>query len=342
MKNTYLHYRVEDFVQDSFFYEWVTAPTNRHHAFWQAWLALHPEKKPTVDEARTVLQSLANRKYPAVTDHMRQDWPRIQAAMDETVMRPVAKPARRTWYAVAAAVLLLASAGTALWWLTVANSWTNIQTAYGETRTVQLADGSEVVLNGNSELRYASSWSDTATQREVWLEGEAYFSVVHTATDQKFIVHLDDVEVEVLGTEFNVLDRSERTQVVLSEGSVRLQAKHTEMVEAIVMQPGELVEFAHREQVFITKEVQPDTYSSWRKGLLTFDQATLEEVIAVLEDNYGYQVKLENPAWGTQEFTAKVASDDVDLLLTLLAESFDTQVTQQDKLITIKERSARQ
>ena len=338
MERTYLNYTVEDFVQDAFFYEWVTNPTDQHRAFWTAWLELHPEKKPTVEEARTILLSLTTQALPSVSEHMQQDWPRIQAAMAETDTTIRRFPAPRTWYAVAAAVLLLIGAGMAFWWLTVANSWTNVRTAYGQTRTVQLADGSEVILNGNSRLRYASSWQDTAALREVWLAGEAYFSVVHTATDQKFIVHLDEVEVEVLGTEFNVQDRPGKTQVVLSEGKVRLQAKQAGKNDAVVMQPGDLVEFT-QDQAFLKKEVQADTYSSWRKGLLTFDQTALGEVIAVLENNYGYQIDLDNPAWNDLEFTAQVASDNPDLLLELLAESFDFTLIQQDKKIVIKKRS---
>ena len=340
MEHTYLNYTVEDFVQDAFFREWVTAPTDQHRAFWTAWLELHPEKERTVEEARAILLSLTTQTLPSVSEHMQQDWLRIQAAMQEADIHPLSMPARqsRTWYAVAASVLFLIGAGMAFWWLTVANSWTNIRTAYGQTRTVQLADGSQVILNSNSQLRYASSWQDTAALREVWLEGEAYFSVVHTATNQKFIVHLDEVEVEVLGTEFNVQDRPGKTQVVLSEGKVRLQTKHTTETAAVVMQPGDLVEFTDQDQSFVKKEVQPDIYSSWRKGLLTFDKATLGEVIAVLEHNYGYQVNLDNPAWSDLEFTAKVASDKPDLLLELLAESFDFALIRQNKTITIKKR----
>ena len=340
MEHTYLNFTVEDFVQDAFFYEWVTNPTDQHHAFWMTWLELHPERKPTVEEARTILLSLTTRSLPSIAEHRQQDWRRIQAAMQEADIHPVSMPARqtRTWYAVAAAVLLLIGAGMAFWWLTVANSWTNVRTAYGQTRTVQLADGSRVTLNGNSQLRYASAGQDTAALREVWLTGEAYFSVVHTATDQKFIVHLDEVEIEVLGTEFNVQNRPGKTQVVLSEGKVRLQAKQAGKNDAVVMQPGDLVEFT-QDQFFSKKEVQPDTYSSWRKGLLTFDQATLGEVIAVLENNYGYQIDLDDPAWSDLEFTAQVASDNPDLLLELLAESFDFALIQQDKTITVKKRS---
>ena len=338
MERTYLNYTVEDFVQDTFFREWVTDPTDQHHAFWTAWLELHPEKKSTVEEARTILLSLTTQALPSVSEHMQQDWPRIQAAMAETDTAVKRFSTQRTWYAVAATVLLLIGAGMAFWWLTVANSWTNIRTAYGQTQTVQLADGSEVILNGNSRLRYASSWQDTAALREVWLAGEAYFSVVHTATDQRFIVHLDEVEIEVLGTEFNVQNRSGKTQVVLSKGKVRLQAKQAGKNDTVVMRPGDLVEFT-QDQFFSKKEVQPDTYSSWRKGLLTFDQATLGEVIAVLENNYGYRIDLNNPAWNDLEFTAQVASDNPDLLLELLAESFDFALIQQDKTITVKKRS---
>lgn len=340
MERTYLNYTVEDFVQDAFFREWVTNPTDQHRVFWTAWLDLHPEKKSIIEESRTILLSLTTQELSALSEHMQQDWYRIRAAMQEAENHPVSLPARqnRTWYAVAASVLLLIGVGMIFWWLTVANSWTNIRTAYGQTQTIQLADGSEVILNGNSLLRYASAWQDTASVREVWLEGEAYFSVVHTATDQKFIVHLDEVEIEVLGTEFNVQDRPGKTQVVLSEGKVRLQAKQAGETTAVVMQPGDLVEFTDQDQTFLKKEVQPDTYSSWRKGLLTFDRATLAEVIAVLENNYGYQIDLEHPEWADLEFTAQVTSDNPELLLELAAESFDFTLIQQDKTITIKER----
>jgi ferric-dicitrate binding protein FerR (iron transport regulator) len=70
-----------------------------------------------------------------------------------------------------------------------------------------LPDNSTVILNANSSLRYQENW-EAELLREVWVDGEAFFSVVHTHNHQRFRVNVtDDLKVEVLGTEFNVKDR---------------------------------------------------------------------------------------------------------------------------------------
>lgn len=258
----------------------------------------------------------------------------IIAARDKKVVWPV-------WYRVAATFIGFLFLFAAYYLVFTHQSSVQYATQYQETKTITLPDGSTVNLNANSTLTYPSNWEENA-MREVWLEGEAYFSVTHTADHKKFLVHLDEVTVEVLGTEFNVQDRDGKAQVVLNKGKVRLKAKQANEEKEVVMQPGELVAFARDERTFLKKEVQPESYSSWREGILTFDKATLSEVIAVLENNYGYQVRLENPAMSTLEFTAKVSSHDVVLLLTLLAESFDFNITQQDNTITIKKRPVSQ
>lgn len=83
-------------------------------------------------------------------------------------------------------------------------------TQYGEQRVVELPDHSVVSLNANSTLRFRNDWSQANTLREVWLDGEAFFSVQKqegAAGPAKFIVHTNDLDVEVLGTRFNVSNR---------------------------------------------------------------------------------------------------------------------------------------
>src|SRR5690606_17847152 len=77
-------------------------------------------------------------------------------------------------------------------------------TAYGQILHVTLPDSSKVILNGNTSLSYDGHWVGDDS-REVYLEGEAFFSVVHTHHNLKFIVNTSSqMRVEVLGTEFNV------------------------------------------------------------------------------------------------------------------------------------------
>src|SRR5687768_9468757 len=74
-------------------------------------------------------------------------------------------------------------------------------TGYGETHNIILPDGSTVILNGNSTFRYENEL--TTDPREVYLDGEAFFSVTPTKSKQKFIVNISDkMNVEVLGTKF--------------------------------------------------------------------------------------------------------------------------------------------
>src|SRR5690625_3679105 len=101
---------------------------------------------------------------------------------------------------------------------------------YGDTRTVHLADGSVVNLNANSTLR-VSRWMKWRSVREVWVTGEAYFSVKSTSDQRYFLVHTPQLNVEVLGTKFNIKDRYKSAKVVLQEGKVdrkstRLNSSH--------------------------------------------------------------------------------------------------------------------
>ncbi|MGD1895272.1 MAG: FecR family protein [Cyclobacteriaceae bacterium] len=107
------------------------------------------------------------------------------------------------WYRAAVVSGLVLTAAL-VWFLLKADSLTEYATDYGEIRTLTLPDSSRVTLNANSAIHYAAKW-DVDVAREVWLDGEAYFSVTHTQNDQPFIVHVTDgLRVNVLGTEFNV------------------------------------------------------------------------------------------------------------------------------------------
>lgn len=169
----------------------------------------------------------------------------------------------------------------------------SVRTAYGEIRSVMLPDSSLVVLNGNSRLRYAGDW-DEAETREVWIEGEAFFTVTHKSNNQRFIVNTsDDFKVQVLGTRFNVDNREDAVEVVLNEGSIQLQYAGEETLN---LKPDTYVRYEKSTATLERKQVRSEHYSSWVDRREYFDNASLSSVVALLENTYGYTVEVKDPS----------------------------------------------
>lgn len=241
------------------------------------------------------------------------------------------------WLAIAASMSVLVLAGLIYFYFPVFDHPALVYTTtYGETEHILLPDGSSVELNANSKLTVSSDWNaalqqDEAFVREVWLEGEGFFEVKKLSKPISFIVHTDDLNVEVLGTKFNVNSREQKTRVVLDEGKVKLSAQNQ---SELVMNPGELVEVNKKDIRFQKKIVNPKNYIAWRHNELIFEATPMTEIIDMLENNYGYQVVVQQKAV-TQEmlFTGKAPADDTELLLNMLSESFNIRILQKDKTI---------
>jgi len=121
---------------------------------------------------------------------------------------------------------------------------TRYVTRDGEKKQVVLPDGSKVYLNEKSRLAYKGTWKE-ADSRRVRLSGEAYFQVeekTHEGKPVKFVVATSNLEVEVLGTEFDVQTRMEQTRVFLNSGEVQLKINGRS--GPISMTPGEMVEYS--------------------------------------------------------------------------------------------------
>jgi transmembrane sensor len=238
------------------------------------------------------------------------------------------------WYQMAAVLTGLLLLAFASWLFWGKESRITHQTAYGETKQVTLPDGSTVFLNGNTSLSYAENW-DEQQARRVWLDGEAFFSVAHTATHQQFFVHTsEDFNVEVLGTTFNVLKRKDKTKVTLNSGKIRLNLKEEISAEPILMKPGELVEVNDASSKIIKKAVNPEIYSSWKSSKMAFEDTSLADIIVLLEQTYGLTVEISDPTLLGLKFNGTVPSDNVDILLEGLSQLFDLNIKRQNNHVT--------
>ncbi|MDJ1497320.1 FecR domain-containing protein [Cytophagaceae bacterium DM2B3-1] len=243
------------------------------------------------------------------------------AAGEEAKVIPLSS---NRWIWAAAIVILLVSVMSI--WIYTKNSLQIEETAFGNRREIVLPDQSVVVLNGNSSIRYATDWNPEQN-REVWIEGEAYFSVKHTKNHQKFIVHTPDkLLIEVLGTKFNVSNRRGITNVVLQEGKVKV----SDTESTYVMKPGEMVSYSATRPLLTPQNTNPRAATSWKDNLLLYQDESLDSIANQLHDSYGIEVEFRDTSLKKELFTGSVSADSVDQLFEKFEKLYQTKITKQD------------
>ncbi|SDM21941.1 ferric-dicitrate binding protein FerR, regulates iron transport through sigma-19 [Catalinimonas alkaloidigena] len=335
------HYTREDFIADESFQNWVWQAQPHNVAFWDAWVAAHPEKQATVEAARQWILGLQLREtMPSeaeIDDSLTALRARLAAApLSTTPMLPTPRPFwRQHALKIAASLLLLLGALAVVWFYGAQWQRETLATRFGETRKILLPDRSVVVLNANSRLSYASDWSDEGN-REVWLEGEAYFTVKQEPRPdgfRKFVVHTSDLDVEVIGTQFNVTNRRARTQVVLQEGKVRLDLK-TEQTAPVEMRPGDLVEYSLVSKQLRQRRVEPELYTSWKDDRLIVKDKSIREIASLIEETYGLSVVIQDSALARLEIRGTFSLADLDQLTRELAIAAEIRITREgDRLV---------
>jgi len=247
------------------------------------------------------------------------------------------KVRRAPWlYRLAAACLGLLLVTTAGWYAFRHAAFRTLHTAYGEIRSVRLPDGSTVTLNANSTLRYRKALV-RGNLREVYLQGEAFFRVRKAGQGNhpvKFVVHTGELDVEVLGTVFNVAARRARTQVVLQSGKVQLRLKEANKV--IAMQPGDLVAVSAESPEVEQKPVRPEQYASWQRREWLLHNAPLRELADKIEDTYGLTVVFADPAQAGLRLHGSFPSDDLAKLMQILSASTGLQIRREQNTLFIQ------
>lgn len=341
----YHDYGIEDFVKDPFFQRWVLSPDAESNGFWLEWSQKNPDKRLIVEEASRVIHLLGFTSDNQVNEKLLQTW----RAVDEAWGGGNADVTHRSIsgsivFKAAAAIIIIAISTATIW--SFLHKKVTIQTGFGETRAVSLPDGSVVELNANSSLAFPDKWNNHS-KREVWLSGEAFFSVSHDP-DKAFVVHTQGgVHVNVLGTTFNVLSRRKTTRVSLNTG--RLKVHLTEEFlkqdmktaeEGFVMLPGEVAEFNGNTREVYRREEPVARYDSWKEKRLVFDNTSMKEVAVVLEDIYGLTVRLDE-SLEHRKITGDFKSDDLNILLQFIARALDAGVTRNSEAIRFEAKAKR-
>ena len=245
------------------------------------------------------------------------------------------KISRKYGYGLAASVVVILLSA---WLLNgyFKNKLTTVKTAFAQTQKVVLPDSSIVILNGNSSLSYRSSVFEK--ERQVWMEGEAFFEVSHLSDDSKFLVHLSEGKtVEVLGTEFDVSERKNLSKIVLKSGKIRLDIPQEH--ENIEMAPGEMVEVDSFKGSVKKELVNSELYYSWIHGKWKFDGTRLREILNKLSETHGKSVYVYDSSLLNRTVSGTVPlHGESQILINNIANAFDLKIEEQKGKIYLKER----
>jgi len=323
----YAGYGIGDFVCDAFFQDWIIHGEN--DAFWEAWIGEHPEKANLIGDSRALLLSLRFKEDLPEDEKVQRS---LATALDSIGVRRMdwTRPLRRI-----AAILIGVGLCVALYYYVRRHPGAGQEqvfaTAYGEIRTLYLPDSSKVVLNGHSTIRYA--WSDKG-DREVWLDGEAFFDVRHSAASV-FRVHTNALTVDVLGTAFDIRERRGKVEVVLQSGKIKvrfLQGGH----EGVLMEPGDKLVYDPAKASLVQAAIVPESYTSWKDKRLT--DLTVAQIVEYVEDNYGKKIILEDPSMGRRKIGGAVLLDNLNDALFALSTVLDVTVIQKDDTLILRPR----
>ena len=334
---------LEDFVLDDAFRAWVLAPTPDLDAFWSRYQQLHPDQTDLFRQAADVVQHLRIERDDLGEAGEQRIWQALETRYAELETESGYRGGRwrPLWFRVAAAVAVLLLAGLATWQFTRPVGPHRIRTAFGETRTVTLPDGSTVLLNGNTTLTFAADWQE-GTPREVWLEGEGFFKVAKQAAPTggrvKFVTHTPNLDISVLGTQFNVNTRRGNTAVTLLEGKVRLENPRNRQARVLEMKPGDHAQLVQGIEKVDLRPAKAEAYAAWTKRLFLFDNTPLRDIATLLNDTYGLEVIFEDRELAERRFTANMPSDNPETLLNVVAATFDLDVTRTDRQLIFRRK----
>ncbi|MFK7970809.1 MAG: FecR family protein [Bacteroidia bacterium] len=226
----------------------------------------------------------------------------------ETPVEAVTRPLWKRYWAVAAALALVVSLGVIF--LEPNNpqpqqiALTTLTTTNAEHTSIDLPDGSSVMVNAASHIEFdKENWE---TNREVHLEGEAYFDVEKGST---FKVLTSMGDVEVLGTRFNVYARKDGFEVACLSGKVKVTPESGSSSTFSILSPQQIFRASTQSAGAVT-ELGDKQAASWRKGEFSFDNTPLIEVIAVMERQYNVQIELDGIS--ERVFFGNFTNDDLD------------------------------
>lgn len=285
-------------------------------------LERYTQNKCTAEEIRVVEQWFASinqhRSSMIEDDFLKEQLEEVRLRIHDQintpiVEMPVRKKAWRTWLYTGAAAMLAGVLAFALLYKplpathsenplhpavqsavvktnkVIRNGYVEVSTTKGATEKVVLADGSTVIVNSSSKLRYPEKFS--GKNRSIYLdEGEAFFKVAEDPA-HPFVVHSGDIATTALGTSFNIRAYSKEKKITVALLTGKVKIDHAQSQAPVILLPSERLSY-DRVALSMAKTTfdKEDDIVGWKHGFLVFKDASYDELVNEIENRYNVTV----------------------------------------------------
>jgi len=240
--------------------------------------------------------------------------------------------AKSQWLAWAAAVILLFSVGSVLLFTNTFSGKQIIVQAVDNSSTLvhTLSDGSVVYLSSNTTISYSKSYGKR--NRNLWLEGEAFFDVI---PNQKlpFVIETSSAVVKVLGTSFTLKsNEKEIFELLVESGSVSISSK-TKEGETLIADAGDMVTLTNSN---FTKSSMADKYqASWKNQRLQFKDESISSILQVINKNYNTSIILEPRLPGSTRITVTFHNNNIHSIVEVICATLNLEPKYINDTITL-------
>lgn len=297
------------------------------------WLSVSEENQKQLDDLEVVWLESGKLNTKLVVVDKTLAWDKLSGMIEDHELviekRKIAfirKKALKFTGSIAAAILVIFGLFQIL-----SNNYSNIELQANNVNVINsiLPDGSEISLNSNAKLTYPKNFKSKV--RKVKLEGEAFFKITPN-TEKPFIIDAGAGFIRVVGTEFNVNAPDKNTvEVTVNEGIVELYK-----IDPVEMDTAKLLLTAGKKGIINQLFSNPTLVSSgkpdelfWKDNTLIFDGTRLDEVVGILEKNFGEQISLQNTSLYNCQLTTTFQNSSLDEIIEVIAFTFNLQFSKQ-------------
>ncbi|ADG09109.1 DUF4880 domain-containing protein [Caulobacter segnis] len=207
-------------------------------------------------------------------------------------------------------------------------------TAKGESRALQLADGTHIDLNTDSHL---SVRLEKDARRVTVHEGQALFDVAHDSA-RPFLITAGDETVRVVGTRFDVRRRDGQLSVTVLRGLVEVSTDGNDT--PIQLRPGQMLEHVEGASGVSVRSVAAEDQVGWRSGRLIYRDQPLGRIVSDMNHYFDRPIRLEGENTATLRFSGVLIVDGQDAMVRRLTSLMPISATPTDDAIVLRGRSA--
>lgn len=292
-----------------------------------SWREISDENRRLFDDAISLLNDTANALTVSMLNKnmvLQKVSARIDALKTAELLK--AKKVKRInmMLRIAASVILIVSVGIAYFtWRNDATKYITTTTAVNEIKQIALPDGTKVVLNSGSTIKYPKVFA--RNERRITLNGEAFFDVI---PDKKhpFIITLDNMKIKVLGTSFNVnaYRNNPEASVVVESGVVKVSSGSN----SVTVSKGESAILDKNSGMLQKRKNSDLNFKAWKTKQIRFINTSLNDALTTLEKVYRVDIEIDNSSiLNNKRIDADFDKQTIDFILNTICETYHLNYT---------------